>query len=218
MNDCPNGDVRDLLPDLLHERLDPASRAMVVSHVDGCADCRAELALLRDLHASIRQASPVDAFVIAAAVPPYRAPTRRSWVGWRTAAAITVVVAGGSSLLLMQRDVLPESRNVAVAPPSENVVQPMTIPSVSVPVTPPVAPAPTQPRDSQPVVQPPAQGPTPVAVGGELAMAAGSLTDLSDQELTSLLKEIEMFDAVPGTDVESAALSPIAPASRRVSP
>jgi hypothetical protein len=45
----------------------------------------------------------------------------------------------------------------------------------------------------------------------ELAMSGGSLNDLSDRELSSLLKEIESLDALPSTDVESVPLSPIAP-------
>ncbi len=47
-------------------------------------------------------------------------------------------------------------------------------------------------------------------------MSGGTLTDLSDRELTSLLKEIESLDALPSTDVESVPVSPISP--RRGSP
>src|SRR5512140_1830353 len=74
MNDCPNADVRDLLPD----RLDEAARAMVESHLEGCADCRAELALLRDVRASLRRAPALNVAAIAAAIPAYHAPVRRS--------------------------------------------------------------------------------------------------------------------------------------------
>jgi hypothetical protein len=56
----------------------------------------------------------------------------------------------------------------------------------------------------------------PVTRARELAMAGGSLTDLSDRELASLIKEIETLDAVPSTEVESAGLSPVAP--RRSTP
>ena len=47
MNDCSNADIRDQLPDLLHDRLSVTARAAVVAHVDSCVDCRDELELLR---------------------------------------------------------------------------------------------------------------------------------------------------------------------------
>ena len=36
MNDCPNAEIRDRLPDLLHDRLDPSARAAVTAHVATC--------------------------------------------------------------------------------------------------------------------------------------------------------------------------------------
>ena len=50
MTDCPNAEMRDRLPDLLHERLETSVRAAVMAHVDECDDCRAEIALLREAH------------------------------------------------------------------------------------------------------------------------------------------------------------------------
>ena len=214
MNDCPNADVRDLLPDLLHDRLDEAMRAMVESHVQGCADCRAELALLRDVRAALRQTPVLNIAAITAAVPSYRAPVRRSWVGWRVAAAVTLVAAGGSSLLVMQRDVpsYVDSSPVAVTP-----VRGTSTPLVVVPDAHAVAVAPSveapagavarvpRTRDDSPVAQTRASG------SRELGMAGSSLTDLNDRELASLLEAIESLDALPSTDVESAPISPIAP-------
>ena len=55
MIDCPNGDVRDALPEYLNDRLDPARRAEVESHLLRCDACRAELSLLRDLRATMRR-------------------------------------------------------------------------------------------------------------------------------------------------------------------
>ena len=220
MNDCPNGDVRDLLPDLLHDRLAPSVRAMVEAHVRDCADCQAELALLRDLRSTLRRTPSLDLTAISAGVPAYRSPARRSWVGWRTAAAITFIAAGGSSLVVWQRDLSPQSDSasgafVAAAPADDSLMASAPVapsvaantphsppPRVSVPVTASVA-APVLPA---PAVQQPVQ-----AEARELAMAGGSLTDLSDRELASFLREIEAFDAVPTTDVDATALAPIAP-------
>src|SRR3954469_530675 len=119
MNDCPNADVRDLLPDLLHDRLDAGMRAMVEAHVAGCADCAAELELLRQLRAT-RRTPAVDVGSIVAAVPAYRTPARRSWVSWRAAAVITVMVAGASSVAVLQRGT-PAATGIAahaVVPPA----------------------------------------------------------------------------------------------------
>lgn len=103
MNDCPNADVRDLLPDLLHGRLDAATRARVESHVSRCDECRAELDLLRDLRATMRVTPHIDVQAVSAAIPRYQPAARRSWVGWRTAAAVTLIVAGASSLFVVRQ-------------------------------------------------------------------------------------------------------------------
>jgi len=42
VNDCVNAEIRDQLPDLVHERLDASALAIVMAHVDGCIDCRDE--------------------------------------------------------------------------------------------------------------------------------------------------------------------------------
>src|ERR1041384_4827573 len=107
MSDCPNAEIRDLLPDLLHERLDAPTRARVLAHVNGCADCRSELELLRSLRASIERSAPaVDVDRIAAALPKPGTTRvvhrRRTYVGWRIAAAATFLVAGGTSLFVFE--------------------------------------------------------------------------------------------------------------------
>jgi anti-sigma factor RsiW len=107
MTDCPNADVRDLLPDLLHGRLTTAEREVVESHVRGCADCREELTLLRAMSATLQRGPRVDVAAVASAIPVYRAPVRRSWGGWRAAAAIVALAAGGTSVAVMQRDAGP---------------------------------------------------------------------------------------------------------------
>ena len=104
MTDCPNGDIRDLLPDLLHGRLDAVARAEVESHLRGCEDCRDELELLRSMRSALRRAPAVNVERIAAEIPPYRAPVQqrpaRSWGGWRIAAAVMLLAAGGTSVVV----------------------------------------------------------------------------------------------------------------------
>jgi hypothetical protein len=118
MTDCPNGEVHDLLPDLLHDRLAPDVRREVEAHVHGCADCQAELALLGAMRSSLRRVAPIDVASIATSIPPYRAPVRHVWAGWRAAAAIVILAAGGASVAVVQRDgsVARDSLSVAAGP------------------------------------------------------------------------------------------------------
>lgn len=110
MNDCINAEVRDLLPDLLHERLDASVHAVVIAHVEGCVDCRDELQLLRDVLAMSSQRTPrVDVAYIIGALPKAQAPNviplaprRRVWSDWRVAAAVTLMIAGGGSFALVR--------------------------------------------------------------------------------------------------------------------
>ena len=224
MNDCPNADVRDRLPDLVHDRLSPAARAEVESHVAGCADCREEVALLRDLRASIRRTPVVDVSAIAAVVPAYRVPVKRhSWVGWQAAAAITILAAGGTSAIVLRaRTTLPID-TVAVVVPGPTVSAPAPLPlrtaapsapsSSGVTAVAPSTVRPTSPSTAPVAPTPATKPPTQAAVvrGRELAMAGSSMNDLSDGELAKLLRDIDKMDAVPLTDVESDATTPRVP-------
>ncbi len=104
MRDCPNARMRDLLPELLHGGLSESVRAEVQAHVDRCADCRAELALLRRVRDAI--AAPLmDTSHIVASVPPYRAPSafRRATRSWPLRAAAAVVLLAGGALVARDR-------------------------------------------------------------------------------------------------------------------
>lgn len=191
MTDCPNGEVRDLLPELLHDRLAPATRREVEAHVRDCADCRAELALLRTMRSSLRRAPAVDVAAISAAIPAYRAPVRRSWGGWRVAAAIAILAAGGTSVAVMQRGAIGVRDTAAVAVGSS------AAPSTPVRVATKDSAVPRATASSAP---------------RELAVASSSLGDLDDAELSALLKDLATVDVLPSVDVEPAtAISPVSP-------
>lgn len=102
MRDCPNGEMRDRLPELMHNRLEGESLRAVQAHVAGCADCRAELALLEQLRLA-PVAPRVEVSRIVAALPRYRAvPAWRRAMGsgqLRAAAAAIVLVLGGYSVI-----------------------------------------------------------------------------------------------------------------------
>ena len=194
MTDCPNGEMRDLLPGLLHDRLEPAERAVVEAHVAACADCRAELALLDGLRGTIRRAAPsVDVGAIVAALPARRAPARRSWAGLRAAAVIAAVAIGGTSIAIArQQQGTGVTPVVALAPAV--ISSPARV--ATVPVPPAVGESAAAP--SQRV----ATSAVPAKRSHELAVS-GAMSDLSDGELASLLGSIDSLGVLPAADVQS---------------
>lgn len=192
MTDCPDGDVRDLLPDLLHDRLSPAVRREVEAHVRDCADCRDELALLRSMRSTLGRAPAVDVAAIAAAIPPYHAAGRRSWGGWRAAAAVALLAAGGTSVAVLQRGAtnVRDTATAGVAVGSSTA-----------------SPAPVNEAREDSAL-PTAAVPAP----RELAVASSSIGDLDDAELSALLKDLATVDVLPPVDVEpTTAISPVSP-------
>jgi hypothetical protein len=199
MNDCVNAEVRDQLPDLLHERLEPAVHAAVMTHVEGCADCRAELELLRGVHLMLGKATPsVDVGRIVEALPRRR-PARSRWMDWRIAAAAVLIVVGGASLTLIpRRGVQLRPDTTAVAAKAEAPIAPS---SVAVPDQPASPRVDTQPSPVQQV----AAGTSDVAVDRGIEMTGG-LSELTEDELRLLLQEIDELEAVPLTEPEPAVI------------
>ena len=124
MNDCLNVDVRERLPDLLHDALSTGLRAGVLAHVAQCEDCAAELDVLQRARAVMARAPEVDVDRIAAALPapPRRAPLAVSrggvaraapppstlraagtWRRWASAAGLVLAV-GAAGVTWQQLD------------------------------------------------------------------------------------------------------------------
>jgi Putative zinc-finger len=203
MNDCQNAEIRDQLPDLLHDRLTAGERAAVLAHVDDCAECRDELELLRGVQeVLIANAPRVNTLNIlsalpkpgqSAAVPMIQArPSRSRWADWRIAAAITVMAVGGGSFALLSRShaSVPETpvASVPVTPKADTQVAPAPRTEVTptrevVAQTNPVADV----RDVEPVDED-----TP-----ENATEGGRLNNLSAQQVKALLNDIGQMKAVP---------------------
>lgn len=107
MTDCPNGNVRDLLPELVAGSLAPDVRARVEEHLAGCADCRAEIALLEAIRRTYARPVAVDVERIAAALPaPRERARRRSFDAsrWRAAAAVALFAVGATSVWIARQN------------------------------------------------------------------------------------------------------------------
>lgn len=186
MHDCPRGDIRDRLPDLLHGRLDANARADVEQHVSLCTECAAELELLRAMRRMLTASSAVDTTRLAAAVRASEArganaagrtdaagrtsAARRSTgarprvrrLDWRVAAAAAVLVTGGLTVAVARR-----------TPTSITVGRPIS-----------------------------------AANGGNASTSApglmfgGGVSDLSDGDIERLLQDVDSLSALP--DVEPA--------------
>jgi len=209
MNDCPNAEIRDLLPDLLHDRLDVSMRAAVMAHVDACVDCRAELELLRVVHGMFVSQTPrvdvnyvVNALPKRAAQPVRAAPRRRVWSDWRIAAAVTVLAVGGGSFAVLR----------------QGTTQPITDSSyASAPITPSLG---TELRDTGTTLKAAAipgavaireSTPNPrqivASADDQTGLATSArLADLNERELKALLSEIDQLQAVPITEPEPVTI------------
>ena len=219
MNDCSKADIRDRLPDLLHERLPASVRAAVMEHIADCGDCREELELLRGVHAVLMTNAPVVdiAYVVSALPKPHRrvmpaAARRRTRMDWRIAAAVTFLAVGGGSIAVMNRatDV---PRRVAVDP------IPPPVPDRSKQAAPAaeIGPAPTARPSGQSGQSGPRGNPALPLRGSERAASfdaqaaadvapGGRLANLNEQQLKKLLGEIGHLPAVPVTESDPVAI------------
>jgi anti-sigma factor RsiW len=202
MNDCMNAEIRDQLPDLVHDRLAASRRREILAHVASCADCRDEIELLRAARAMFdRQTPRVDLHYIVNALPlakprAVRVERRRPmWTDWRIAAAVTLLVAGGSSLAVMSR-----GRAGAGAAAIQDSVR------GSLPVATARPATSSRPR-VQPVPTPRAEStPSTVVASEDQGIGASRLSDLSEQQLQTLLGEIDRLQSTPIADPEPVSL------------
>ena len=115
MRDCPNVEMRERLPELMHGVLRADLAAEVRAHVAQCDDCRAELELLESVRSLLTTpASPIDTSRIVAKLPRYRRPSlwaRATRSPQLRAAAAVVVMVGGFAVVRMANpgDPMPDS-------------------------------------------------------------------------------------------------------------
>jgi len=221
MNDCPNAEMRDRLPDLIHERLEKSVRAVVVAHVADCIDCQEELELLRDLRGALVSRAPrVDVAYIVSALPkPPRVPSvtplraRQKWTDWRVAAAATLLIVGGSSVVLVNRtqpgaglDTMgTEVATARVAAPTTSKA-PNLGPSVDSPAT-ASSRAGAQSNAVAGKSGNAASGVTPDVVDEQVSgVSDARLAGLNARQLKALLGQLDQMQALPATDPEPVSM------------
>jgi anti-sigma factor RsiW len=188
MRDCPDGTMRDLLPLFASGTLNAEDRDRVESHLESCADCAAEVALLQAVNRAY-PARPVNVAAIAARIPAKRRTTvsRRSFYReplWRAAASVTLFIAGTATVLVVRGGGLgtPGTSSAQVA------VQPNGMPATAAETT--IASA--------------AGGVTRSASDAILSLGT-ELSDLTDAQLETLLGSLDGLDSRPQADPTTIA-------------
>ncbi len=202
MNDCADGDMRDRLPGYVHGTLTAAERSAVAAHLATCADCSAEVELIRAAsRAFVAPAVNVKAIVAALPAPPRRT-ARFAFAGraQQIAAAIAIIAIGALSAVML-RDRPYSSTRVASARPA-----PVDTSTTLAAAAPPPASTPAASNSAAHERRMPAR-----AASGRATMSfGGGLSDLSDEQLDTLLGELDGLDALPSVEPETH-ITPILP-------
>jgi len=178
MSDCTNVEMRELLPEFLHDRLTASDRERLDAHLARCEECAAELATLRAVQRAFTHAPAVDTAAIVRALPAPprqvapRATTDRiapRFYAWRIAAAISFISLGGISLAVARTFFSNES-------PMRPVDSTTTV-SVDSPRTAATVP--------------------PGTPGRPAITFGGGVSDLATEDLEELLGTIESLEAAP---------------------
>jgi len=185
VNDCVNAGVRDALPDFVNHRLSELDAVTISEHVESCADCRAEVAILRDVMNTRPLAPIMNVDRLSVAIPAY-APLRPRSTGfpmrrtWALAAAAAFVAIGGWAIT---------TRTIDTSAPQVAATVPVTAPSTaSVPTT--AAPVTTVAKSEN----------TTKEVQVASLSLVGSTDDLSDSDLESLVAALDGIEAVPSAE------------------
>lgn len=189
MNKFTELDIKEMLPDLLHGKLDADARAQVEAHVASCEACTEELEVLRKVESAAVFIPAIDVDRVVRQIPPYRAivpaievPARSRLVAWLVAASLVVVVLGGGSLLMIQKK--PTLAPVATGGNSRLPLGASTQ---------------TKPVAVTPIVTPNGTDVPAKPTTHALALA-NSVDALSDSSLRELMNDMDSFDALPVTE------------------
>ncbi|MEO6208758.1 MAG: zf-HC2 domain-containing protein [Gemmatimonadaceae bacterium] len=211
MSECTNGEMRDLLPELMNGRLDAMPQLAVEAHVTECEECAEELELLRALRPVLVRGPVVDAAKIAAAVraqvPAHRGANRRATSRRLAlaAAALLAVSAIGYAIAVRGRTVTPE---VAVVHTPRGDTRDSADTAVVTAPTPAHAPVPPAPRtvvtpapEQRVALSPPHTVPSSIAATTVASVGMlGNLADLSEDDVRTLTASLDGISSVPDAD------------------
>lgn len=202
MNDCADANMRDMLPDYVHGTLSAAERRMVSAHLATCPDCTAEIEVITAASRAFT-VPPIDTARIARAIPRGRRRRFAMPVGrvQQFAAAIGIFVIGGLSVVAV-RELMGRPGATSPTPAPATTLAAATPAPAAAPIAPKV--------DSTANVTAPAPAPMPVETRRPAMSFGGGLSDLSDEQLDTLLGELDGLDALPSTEPETH-LTPILP-------
>jgi anti-sigma factor RsiW len=205
MNECMNEEIRDALLDMVYGRLSELDTKTLMEHIQFCAECRAELAVIREAQATAPIVPRIDAARVAAAIAPYANPASMSdadarktarpvAMTWKFAAAALLISAGGWALsntsLISHEN---ESRGAA---------------SVAAVASTPSAEVAGRVTSEQSGATP--EAPEPVtAVPTEIAALSivGGVPDLTDDQLEALIQDLDAIESLPSGDPAPVTLS-----------
>ena len=211
MSECTNGEMRDLLPELVNGRLDAMTQLAVEAHVAECEECAAELELLRALRPALLRGPVVDAAKIAATVraqvPAHRGANRRAMSRRLAlaAAALLAVSAIGYAIAVRGRAVTPEVAVVHTPRGDSRDSADTAVVAAPTPEHPTTAPAPrtavpTAPEQQLVVVAPPTVSSTIATTTVASVGMLGNLSDLSDDDVRALTASLDGISSVPDAD------------------
>ena len=192
MNKCPDTEIQEMLPDLLHRTLTDDARERVEAHLASCESCREELEILRTVKSAAVFAPSIDVDRVVRQIPPYKAiipgietPAWHRPVQWLVAAAAALIIIVGGSMLATRHNAKVE-RFVRT-----DTLEPRVVDNSNASLPPKWAPV-----DSQ---QPIRRGARALAGAHALALAA-DVDGLSDRSLVQLMNEMDRFDALPSAE------------------
>ncbi|MEO7999899.1 MAG: zf-HC2 domain-containing protein [Gemmatimonadaceae bacterium] len=201
MTDCSNAEIRDLLPDYVHDQLSVADLARVEQHLVSCADCAEELELLQTVLAirpTVKAANIADIVAslpkpgVHAAITVHGASDESDNTGvrsiasarsvvrktsafrdWRAAAAIAVITFGGLSVAI--------SRQALMSATDATPLSDTTGMGVAV-------------LNSAPASLSNANDSAAAVSDSRVSLSVGDLSDYSDEELQAMMARLDKWD------------------------
>lgn len=202
MGDCPNVEIRELLPERVAEHLAPRDAKRVDDHVAECEMCAFEVEVLRAARATLRARPTIDVKRVSGAVAAAtRTPVRRErqrqqrpWLGWRAAASLALVAVGATSIAIW-KGAHDGSRGADVVSQASETIAATTPSGTGRPGPGATAGSGSGSVTGQPTPTRALAVATAIPAASSGLTAAGGLSDLDDAELESLLGDISTLDA-----------------------